>query len=125
MSGNIHATALVAPDAIIADGVQIGPYCVIGAGVEIGARTRLGPHATVQGPTKIGADNLIHAYASIGDAPQDKKYKGEPTGVEIGDNNTIREYVTINRGTVQDAGVTRLGSDNWIMAYCHVAHRCR
>jgi UDP-N-acetylglucosamine acyltransferase len=124
MSGNIHATALVAPDAIIAEGVEIGPYCVIGSGVEIGARTRLGPHATVQGPTKIGVDNLIHAYASVGDAPQDKKYKGEPTRLEIGDRNVIREFVTLNRGTTKDKGVTTIGNDNLFMAYVHVAHDC-
>jgi UDP-N-acetylglucosamine acyltransferase len=124
MSGSIHATALVAPDAIIAEGVEIGPYCVIGPGVEIGARTRLGPHATVQGPTKIGVDNLIHAYASVGDAPQDKKYKGEPTRLEIGDRNVIREFVTLNRGTTKDKGVTTIGNDNLFMAYVHVAHDC-
>jgi UDP-N-acetylglucosamine acyltransferase len=124
MSGSIHATALVAPDAVLADDVEIGPYCVIGAGVEIGARTRIGPHATIQGPTRVGADNLIHAFASVGDAPQDKKYKGEPTRLEVGDRNVIREFVTLNRGTTKAHGVTVIGNDNLFMSYSHVAHDC-
>ena len=124
MSGSIHATALVAPDAIIAEGVDIGPYCVIGAGVEIGPGTRVGPHATIQGPTRVGADNRIHAFASVGDAPQDMKYKGEATRLEIGDRNVIREFVTLNRGTTKDKGVTVIGSDNMFMAYSHVGHDC-
>ena len=124
MSGSIHATALVAPDAVLGEGVEAGPYCVIGAGVEIGARTRIGPHANIQGPTKIGADNIIHAFASIGDAPQDKKYKGEPTRLEIGDRNVIREFVTLNRGTTKAHGVTIIGNDNLFMSYSHVAHDC-
>jgi UDP-N-acetylglucosamine acyltransferase len=120
----IHPTAVVAADAVIHENVEIGPYSVIGAGVEIGAGTRIGPHVVVQGPTVIGRDNRIFQFASVGDAPQDKKYAGEPTRLEIGDRNTIRECVTINRGTAQDAGVTRIGHDNWFMAYAHVAHDC-
>jgi UDP-N-acetylglucosamine acyltransferase len=124
MSGTIHTTAIVAPEARIAEGVEIGPFCVVGAGVEIGARTRLGPHTTVHGPCRIGADNLIHAFASIGDAPQDKKYNGEPTRLEIGDRNVIREFVTLNRGTTKAHGVTVIGNDNLFMSYSHVAHDC-
>jgi len=125
MSGSIHATAIVAPDAILGEDVEIGPYCVIGPGVEIGHGTRLGAHATIHCHTKVGGDNVIHAFASIGDAPQDKKYGGESTRLEIGDRNVIREFCTFNLGTVQDAGVTRLGDDNWIMAYVHIAHDCQ
>ncbi len=98
---------------------------MIGAGVEIGARTRIGPHATVQGPTKVGADNLIHAFASVGDAPQDKKYKGEPTRLEIGDRNVIREFVTLESRHDQGRTASRsIGSDNLFMSYSHVAHDC-
>jgi UDP-N-acetylglucosamine acyltransferase len=93
--------------------------------VKIGADTVIGPHVVINGPTSMGRENRIFQFASIGDAPQDKKYAGEPTRLEIGDRNTIREFVTINRGTVQDKGVTSLGSDNWIMAYVHIAHDCR
>ncbi len=124
MSGSIHATAIVAPDAILGEDVEIGPYCVIGPGVEIGARTRLGAHATIHCHTRVGADNVIHAFASIGDAPQDKKYNGEPTRLEIGDRNVIREFVTLNRGTTKDRGVTTIGNDNLFMSYSHVAHDC-
>lgn len=124
MSGSIHATAIVAPDAILGEGVEIGPYCVIGPGVEIGARTRVGAHAAIHGHTRVGADNLIHSYASVGDAPQDKKYNGEPTRLEIGDRNVIREFVTLNRGTTKDRGVTTIGSDCLFMSYSHVAHDC-
>jgi UDP-N-acetylglucosamine acyltransferase len=120
----IHATAIVAADARIDESVEIGPYAVIGPGVEIGAGTRIGPHVVLQGPTVIGRDNRIFQFASVGDEPQDKKYAGEPTRLVIGDRNTIRECVTINRGTVQDEGVTRIGDDNWIMAYAHIAHDC-
>ncbi|NGX16784.1 acyl-ACP--UDP-N-acetylglucosamine O-acyltransferase [Wenzhouxiangella sp. XN24] len=120
----IHQTAIIAPDARIDETVSIGPYSVIGPGVEIGAGTSIGPHVVIQGPTVIGRDNRIFQFASIGDEPQDKKYAGEPTRLEIGDRNTIRECVTINRGTVQDEGVTRVGNDNWIMAYAHIAHDC-
>jgi UDP-N-acetylglucosamine acyltransferase len=121
----IDATAVIDPGARLADGVTVGPYSIIGADVEIDSGTRIGPHAVINGPTRIGRDNTIYQFASIGDAPQDKKYNGEPTRLEIGDRNTIREFVTINRGTVQDEGVTRLGDDNWIMAYVHIAHDCQ
>ena len=120
----IHPTAIVAAGARIAEGVGIGPYAVIGSHVEIGAGTMVGAHAVVTGHTRIGRDNRIFQFSSIGDAPQDKKYAGEPTRTDIGDRNTIREFCTINAGTVQDAGVTRIGNDNWIMAYVHVAHDC-
>jgi len=120
----IHATAIVAADARIHESVEIGPYSVIGAGVEIGAGTRIGPHVVIQGPTVLGRENRIFQFASIGDEPQDKKYAGEPTRLVIGDRNTIRECVTINRGTIQDDGLTLIGDDNWIMAYAHIAHDC-
>jgi len=121
----IHPTAIVHPGAEIAADVEIGPYAVIGPHVEIGPGCRIGPHTVVTGHTRIGAGNRIYQFASLGEAPQDKKYAGEPTRLEIGDNNTIREFCTFNCGTVQDAGVTRLGNDNWIMAYCHLAHDCQ
>ena len=120
----IHPAAIVDAGARIAEGVDIGPYAVIGAHVEIGAGTTVGAHAVVTGHTRIGRDNRIFQFTSIGDAPQDKKYAGEPTRTDIGDRNTIREFCTVNAGTVQDAGVTRIGNDNWIMAYVHVAHDC-
>jgi UDP-N-acetylglucosamine acyltransferase len=120
----IHPTAIMASDARIHESVEIGPYSVIGAGVEIGAGSVIGPHVVINGPTVIGEQNRIFQFASIGDEPQDKKYAGEPTRLVIGDRNTIRECVTINRGTVQDQGVTRIGDDNWIMAYAHIAHDC-
>ena len=121
----IHPQAIVSSDARVADGAEIGAYSVIGDEVEIGAGTTIGPHVVIKGPTRIGRDNHIFQFASIGDDPQDKKYAGESTRLEIGDRNTIREGCTINRGTVQDDGVTRLGSDNWLMAYVHVAHDCQ
>ncbi len=121
----IDPTAVIDPGAELATGVSIGPYSIIGPDVVIGADTAIGPHVVINGPTRIGRENRIFQFASIGDAPQDKKYAGEPTRLEIGDRNTIREFVTINRGTVQDQGVTALGSDNWIMAYVHIAHDCR
>jgi UDP-N-acetylglucosamine acyltransferase len=124
MAGNIHPTALVAPDAELDPSVEVGAYAVIGPGVQVGANTRIGPHAVVQGPTRIGADNQIFQFASVGSAPQDKKYRGEPTRLEIGDRNVIRECVTLNRGTTKDAGVTTIGDDNLFMAYSHVAHDC-
>lgn len=122
---NIHPTAVVAGSATIGEGVEIGPYSIIGEQVEIGDGTRIAPHVVINGPTRIGRDNRIYQFASIGDDPQDKKYAGEPTRLEIGDRNTIRECCTISRGTVQDEGVTSLGDDNWIMAYVHIAHDCR
>ncbi len=123
--GVIDPRAVVDPGAELDEGVEVGPFAVIGPGVRIGAGTRIGPHAVLRGPTVIGRDNRIYQFASIGDDPQDKKYGGEPTRLEIGDRNVIREYTTINRGTVQGGGVTRVGDDNWIMAYVHIAHDCR
>jgi UDP-N-acetylglucosamine acyltransferase len=125
VAARIHETAIVHPDARIADGAEIGPFCVIGAGVEIGAGTIVGAHCVIEGPTRIGHHNRIHPHSVIGGEPQDKKYAGEPTRLEIGNHNTIREFVTINRGTVQDDGLTRIGDHNWIMAYVHVAHDCK
>jgi UDP-N-acetylglucosamine acyltransferase len=121
----IDPTAVIDPGAQLGSGVSIGPYSIIGPDVVIGSGSVIGPHVVINGPTSIGRDNRIFQFASIGDAPQDKKYAGEPTRLEIGDRNTIREFVTINRGTVQDEGVTVLGNDNWIMAYVHIAHDCR
>jgi UDP-N-acetylglucosamine acyltransferase len=118
----IHASALVDSAAELDDSVTVGPYVVIGAGVRIGARTVIGAHAVIEGPTTIGSDNRIFAHAVLGGEPQDMKYRGEPTALSIGSRNTIREFCTFNRGTVQDAGVTRVGDDNWIMAYVHLAH---
>ena len=120
----IDQRAVIDPAAELAADVSVGPYTIIGADVEIGPGTSIGPHTVINGPTCIGRDNRIFQFGSIGEAPQDKKYAGEPTRLEIGDRNTIREFVTINRGTIQDEGVTRLGDDNWIMAYVHVAHDC-
>ena len=125
MTASIHPTAVIAPDAALAADVQVGAYTVIGSGVEIGPGTRVGPHVVIQGPTRIGAENRIFQFASIGDAPQDKKYRDEPTRLEIGDRNVVRECVTLNRGTTKDAGVTRIGNDNLFMAYTHVAHDCQ
>lgn len=127
MSGEtkIHETAMVDPGAELAAGVEIGAYCVVGDGVRIGAGTRVGPHAVVRGPARIGERNRIFQFASIGEDPQDKKYAGEKTRLEIGDGNTFREFCSINRGTAQDEGVTRIGSGNWIMSYVHIAHDCR
>jgi UDP-N-acetylglucosamine acyltransferase len=124
MAGNIHPTAVIAADAELGAGVEVGAYAVIGAGVQVGDRTRIAPHVVIEGPTRLGADNHLFPYASVGSAPQDKKYKGEQTRLEIGDRNVIRECVTLNRGTVQDEGVTRIGNDNLFMAYAHVAHDC-
>ena len=120
----IDPRAIVSPKARVADGVEIGPYSIIGDDVEIGAGTWIGPHAVVNGPTRIGRDCKVFQFASIGDAPQDKKYKGEPTRLEIGDRNVFREFCTMNRGTVTGHGVTRIGDDNLFMAYAHVAHDC-
>jgi UDP-N-acetylglucosamine acyltransferase len=121
----IHPTALVDPAASIADDVEIGAYSIVGPDVEIGQGCRIGPHTVVTGHTRLGTNNTIAQFVSVGEAPQDKKYRGEPTRLEIGNNNTIREFCTLNRGTVQDAGVTRVGDDNWIMAYVHIAHDCQ
>ena len=121
----IHSTAVIDSSAELAANVTVGPYTVIGPDVVIGAGTEIGSHVVINGPTRLGDDNRIFQFASIGEAPQDKKYAGEPTRLEMGDRNTIREFVTINRGTVQDVGVTSVGDDNWIMAYVHIAHDCR
>jgi UDP-N-acetylglucosamine acyltransferase len=118
----IHPTAIVDSRAEIDRSVTVGPYAVIGAAVRIGAGTTVGAHAVIEGPTTVGRDNRIFAHAVLGGAPQDMKYRGEPTALEIGDRNSIREFCTFNRGTVQDAGTTRVGDDNWIMAYVHLAH---
>ncbi len=118
----IHATALIDAAAELDSSVQVGPYAVIGAGVRIAAGTRVGAHCTLDGPCTIGRDNTIHAHAALGGAPQDMKYRGEPTELVIGERNTIREFCTFNRGTAQDQGVTRVGNDNWVMAYVHIAH---
>ena len=125
MSGGIHPTALVDPAARLGAGVSVGPYSIVGPAVEVGERTWIGAHVVLDGRTRIGKANRIFHFASIGGPPQDKKYGGEETAVEIGDGNTIREYVTVNRGTALDAGVTRVGDDNWIMAYVHFAHDCQ
>lgn len=121
----IDPRAVIDPAAQLAADVEVGPFAVIGANVTIGAGCRIGPHAVILGPTQLGRNNQVFQFASLGDAPQDKKYKGEPTRLEIGDGNTFREYCTVNRGTTHDLGVTRIGSDNWFMAYTHVAHDCQ
>jgi UDP-N-acetylglucosamine acyltransferase len=121
---SIHPSAQIDPSARLGANVRIGAFSVIGADVEIGDGTEIGSHVVVEGPTRIGRENRVFSFSSLGAAPQDKKYRDEPTRLEIGDRNTIREFVTINRGTTQDAGVTRIGDDNWIMAYVHMAHDC-
>ena len=120
----IHPTAIVDRKAELASDVTVGPYAVIGPEVQIEAGTVIGAHAVIEGPTRIGRDNKISPFVSLGAAPQDKKYQGERTELVIGDRNLIREYCTFNRGTVQDRGQTRIGDDNWIMAYVHIAHDC-
>ena len=122
MSAEVHPSAIVDRRARLGDGVGVGPFSVIGPHVEIGDGTWIGAHVVLDGHLRIGRNNRIFHFASLGAPPQDKKYQGEDTAVEIGDDNTIREYVTINRGTALDVGVTRLGNDNWIMAYVHFAH---
>ena len=122
---SIHPAAIIDPRARLAAGASVGAYSVIDGDVEIGAGTSIGHHCVITGHTRIGGDNRIFHFCSIGEANQDRKYQGEPTRLEIGDRNTIREYCSINRGTVQDAGVTRVGNDNWIMAYSHIAHDCQ
>jgi UDP-N-acetylglucosamine acyltransferase len=121
----IDPRAVIDPTAQLAPDVEVGPFAVIGANVTIGSGCRIGPHAVVLGPTQLGRNNQVFQFASLGDAPQDKKYKGEPTRLEIGDGNTFREYCTVNRGTTHDLGITKIGSDNWFMAYTHVAHDCQ
>lgn len=121
----IHPTAIVDATAELDSSVEVGAYSIIGANVKIDAGTKIAPHVIINGPTIIGKNNQIFQYSSLGEAPQDKKYKGEPTLLEIGDNNTIREFCTFNRGTVQDKNTTKIGNDNWIMAYVHIAHDCQ
>ena len=120
----IDARAVVDPSAELDDGVEVGPFSVIGPNVRIGRGTVIGPHVVIRGPTVIGVDNRVFQFASVGEVPQDKKYGGEATRLEVGDRNVVREYVTLHRGTVQDAGVTRVGNDNLFMASAHVAHDC-
>ena len=122
---NIHPTAIISPDATLADGVDVGPYSIIGPDVHIGKNTKIGPHVVIETHTDIGEENRIAPFSSIGGAPQDLKYRGEPTRVVIGNHNIIREYVTINRATIDDIGVTIIGDHNLLMAYCHVAHNCK
>lgn len=122
---NIHPTALVDTAAQLADDVEVGPYTVIGPHVKIGSGTKIGAHCVISGHTEIGHNNQIFQFNSLGAAPQDKKYKGEPTRLVIGNGNTIREFCTFNTGTAQDVGVTTVGDDNWIMAYVHIAHDCQ
>lgn len=124
MSNKIHPTAIIDAKAELDSSVEVGAYSIIEAGVKIDAGTKIGSHAVIKGPTTIGKNNNIFQYVSLGEAPQDKKYNNEPTTLEIGDNNTIREFCTFNRGTVQDKGATKIGNDNWIMAYVHIAHDC-
>jgi UDP-N-acetylglucosamine acyltransferase len=121
----IHPLAIVDPGAKLGKDVQIGAFSIIGAGVEIGSGTWIGPHVVINGSTRIGSENRIYQFSSLGEAPQHLGYKGEPTRLEIGDRNIIREYCTLNRGSAGGGGVTRLGHDNFIMAYCHVAHDCQ
>lgn len=120
----IDPRAIVAPDAEIGDGVKIGPFAVIGSGVRIGAGSWIGPHAVVNGPTTLGRDNKVFQFASVGDAPQDRKYAGEPTKLEVGERNVFREFCSINRGTVGGRGTTTIADDCLFMAYSHVAHDC-
>ena len=120
----IHNTAIIDPSAKIGQNVSIGPYTVIGADVEIGDNTQIGPHVVIEGPTRIGSHNQIYQFSSIGAAPQDLKFKGEKTVLEIGHHNVIREFCTFNRGTVQDKSTTRIGDHNLFMAYVHIAHDC-
>ena len=121
----VHPTAIVDPGAELDADVEIGAYTLVGPKVRIGSGTRIGPHCVIEGPTTIGRNNRVWQFCSLGAAPQDKKYAGENTSLEIGDGNTIREFCTFNRGTAQDIGVTRLGDDNWMMAYVHLAHDCQ
>lgn len=121
----LHPTAIIHPGAKLADDVEVGAYTIIGEHVEIGAGTVIGPHVVIKGHTRIGRNNRIFQFSSLGEIPQDKKYANEPTRLEIGDHNVIREFCTFNIGTVQDVGVTRVGNHNWVMAYVHLAHDCQ
>ena len=124
MSAKIHPSAIIDPKAELDSSVEVGAFTIIGAGVKVDANTRISSHVVLKGPTTIGKNNQIFQFSSLGEQPQDKKYADEPTTLEIGDNNTIREFCTFNRGTIQDKGVTKIGNDNWIMAYVHIAHDC-
>ena len=121
----IHSTAIIDPQAQLDSSVEVGAYSIVGPNVRIDAGTVIGPHVVIDGHTTIGKDNKFFQFCSIGAAPQDKKWQGEPTRLEVGDRNTVREFVSFNLGTVQDEGVTRLGNDNWISAYVHLAHDCQ
>ena len=121
----IHKSVIISETAKISDNVEIGPFSIIGDHVEIGEGTRIDSHVVINGPTIIGSENHIYQFASIGDDPQDKKYRGESTRLKIGNRNTIREYCSISRGTAQDKSLTTIGDDNWIMAYVHIAHDCQ
>lgn len=121
----IHPTAIIDASAELDSSVEVGAYSIIGAHVKIDAGTQIGSHVVINGHTALGKNNKIFQFSSLGEAPQDKKYNGEPTLLEIGDNNTIREFCTFNRGTTQDKGITKIGNDNWIMAYVHIAHDCQ
>lgn len=123
-SASIHPSALIDPSAVIGANVRIGPFCVIGANVRIGSGTTVAAHVVIEGPTTIGCENQIHSFSVLGGDPQDKKFHGEHCELIIGDRNLIREFCTFNRGTADDGSVTRIGSDNWIMAYVHIAHDC-
>lgn len=125
MSDLIHPTAIIAEGAVLHPSVSVGPYSVIGPHVQVGEGSRIGPHCVIDGYTRIGRNNQIFQFSSLGAQPQDKKYAGEVTYLEIGDGNTIREFCTFNTGTAQDGGMTRIGNDNWIMAYVHIAHDCQ
>jgi UDP-N-acetylglucosamine acyltransferase len=124
MGAQVHPTAVVDASARLGEGVRIGPFCVVGAEVEIGDGTILGPHCTVTGPTRIGRNNHFHGHAAVGGDPQDKKFAGERTELVIGDDNVVREFTTISRGTGNGGGVTRIGNGNWLLAYVHIAHDC-
>src|SRR5437899_6230257 len=121
----LHATALIDAKARLAADVEVGAYSVVGPEVSIGAGTVVGPHVVITGRTTIGARNRIFHFASVGDIPQDRKYGGEPTALSIGDDNVIREYVSIHAGTLQDRGTTTIGNGNWLLGYTHIAHDCR
>ena len=121
---NVHETAIISPEAQIADDVEIGPYSIIGPNVRIGAGTEIGPHVVIKGRTTIGENNRFFQFSAIGEQPQDKKYDGEETELVIGNNNMVREFCTFNTGTAQGGGATRIGNNNWIMAYVHIAHDC-
>ena len=123
-AAQVHPSAVVDPAARLGEGVSIGAFTLVGAGVEIGDNTTVGPHCSILGPTRIGRDNRIHGHAALGGEPQDKKFEGERVDLVVGDGNVIREFTTINRGTGGGGGTTRIGNDNWLLAYAHVAHDC-